>query len=59
MFLFNNFNNVTICDVIGQIQGKNLTFSKEGQNFPGRSYFDIFPGKCKISKITVLNCYNT
>ena len=26
-------------------------FSREGQIFPGRSQFDIFPGKCKISKM--------
>ena len=31
-------------------------FSREGQIFPGGSNFDIFPWKCKISKITVLNC---
>ena len=33
--------------------------SREGQIFPGGrgSYFDIFPGKCEISKITVINCY--
>ena len=38
-------------------QGKNLTFFQGGSTFPGGSYIDIFPGKCKISKITVLNCY--
>ena len=35
------------------IQGKIILFSREGQIFPGGSNFDIFPGKCKISKITM------
>ena len=35
------------------IQGKNLTFFQGGLNFSEGSCFDIFPGKCKISKITM------
>ena len=37
-------------------QGKNWTFFP-GSNFSRGSNFDIFSGNCKISKITVLNCY--
>ena len=33
--------------------GKIKHFSREGQIFPGGSYFDIFLGKCKISKLTM------
>ena len=32
-------------------------FSRESQIFSGGSYFDIFPGKSRISKFSVLNCY--
>ena len=37
--------------------GQKLNFFHGGSNFPRGSYFDMFPGKCIISKITVLNCY--
>ena len=31
--------------------------SRDGQIFAGVVYFDNFPGKHNISKITVFNCY--